>query len=61
MRRLSITTGAIFCAAMAVAASGPARAEGAAPVRLAPAAEGHGDQSKANLKQAGENVKDVFK
>ncbi len=25
------------------------------------AAEGHGDQSKANLKQAGENVKDVFK
>lgn len=24
-------------------------------------AEGHADQSKANLKQAGENVKDAFK
>jgi uncharacterized protein YjbJ (UPF0337 family) len=24
-------------------------------------AEGKGDQAKANLKQAGENVKDVFK
>lgn len=24
-------------------------------------AEGHGEQTKANLKQAGENVKDVFK
>jgi uncharacterized protein YjbJ (UPF0337 family) len=24
-------------------------------------AEGHGDQAKGNLKQAGEKVKDVFK
>jgi uncharacterized protein YjbJ (UPF0337 family) len=24
-------------------------------------AEGHGDQASANVKQAGENVKDVFK
>jgi len=24
-------------------------------------AEGHGDQAKSNLKQAGENVKDAFK
>ncbi|WP_313634035.1 hypothetical protein [Massilia timonae] len=42
MRRLRITTGAMVCAAMAVAASGPARAgEDAAPARLAPAADHH--------------------
>lgn len=41
MRRLSITTGAMFCAAMAVAASGPACAEGQAPARLTPAADHH--------------------
>jgi len=40
MRRLSIATGAIFCAAMTVAASGPACA-GEAPAPLRPAADHH--------------------
>lgn len=40
MRRLSITTGAIFCAAMAAAASAPACA-GEAPAQLRPAADHH--------------------